>query len=511
MSTELKSQMRGHYHVMVRQSVLNLVFRLSGFGLGFVITYVMARHFGPDAYGQSRVALSLLSLVLPFTVLGLGPSLVKFIPQYRVQRNEAAQGAVIRAAYRYGLAASLLVAAALFLLQRVLAERIFHDPALAPVFGVAAVAVPFMTWLRISGGLFTAYQLTHVPLLHGELTVRLTVLAGLVMLLAAGWTTGAGILSAHALAHAFALGWVLLATRRLALPAAGGATADTAAARRDLMRFSFTMLFSAISVSALGTTDTLMIGYYLDARQVGLYNVADRLTDLSNIFIISVSAIYAGVASELFAGRRLLELRKVSQAVAKWMFTALLPLLATFLVFPRALVTVFGPEYADSAVCLVVIGLGLLVRCGTLATGPLLLGLCGHERAVVVNNAITLLLNIGLNAWWIPRHGIAGAAWATTLTRAVMGVVWLVETRRRLGLWPLARHHGWLLLNAALAAGLALAGRAVADHWLAAVVTFGLSLGLGVLLSLHTGAGLPESLVRQLPPWVRRLLGSPGT
>lgn len=504
----MHQRMRGHYHTMVRQSALNLLFRMSGFGLGFVVTYVLARHFGADAYGQSRVALSVLSLVLPFTVLALGQGLVKFVPQYRVERNEVAQGIVIRTAYGYGLAASLLMASALLLLRNAVAARVFHDPALAGPLGMAALAIPFMTWLRISGGLFQAYQLTHVPLMHNELTVRLCVLAGLGGLLWGGWTTGAGILSAHAAAHAVALVLVLLAARSLPLPSLAGGGPSAAPVRRDLMRFSITMLFAAISGSALGTTDTLMIGVFLDARQVGIYNVADRLADLSNIFIISVSAIYAGVVSELFADRRAAELRKVSQAVAKWLFTALLPLVAVFLVFPRTLVMVFGADYAPGASCLVVIGFGMLVRCGTLATGPLLLGLCGHERVVVVNNVITLALNIALHAWWIPRYGIVGAAWATTTTRALMGVAWLVQTRRRLGMWPLARRHAWLLVNAALAAGVALAARAVADHWASALAAFVVALGAGAMVSLHTGAGLPASLVARLPPWMRRLIGS---
>src|SRR5690606_41992049 len=71
-------------------------------------------------------------------------------------------------------------------------------------------------------------------------------------------------------------------------------------------------------------------------------------------------------------------------------------------------------------------------RSSDLLTSPVLAGR-GRSGALLVMTVVSLALNIALNAWFIPRLGITGAALATTISVAVISVASLVmqvvETR----------------------------------------------------------------------------------
>ena len=50
--------------------------------------------------------------------------------------------------------------------------------------------------------------------------------------------------------------------------------------------------------------------------------------------------------------------------------------------------------------------------------GETTLACVNRWRTIVVVSTVTLVLNVGLNLLWIPRHGFLGSSWATLVTEA---------------------------------------------------------------------------------------------
>ena len=96
----------------------------------------------------------------------------------------------------------------------------------------------------------------------------------------------------------------------------------------------------------------------------------------------------------------------------------------------------FGPAFAQGQTCLLWLAIGQLSM--TLC-GPVMyvLNMTGFER---IGNRIlwsTALVNIALNVWIIPRHGIDGAAFTTALSLALWNgaAAWAVHKNLGLSVW----------------------------------------------------------------------------
>ena len=79
--------------------------------------------------------------------------------------------------------------------------------------------------------------------------------------------------------------------------------------------------------------------------------------------------------------------------------------------FSREIMAVFGHEFSDGALVLVVLVAGQILNS---VTGPLgvMIDMSGRTKFTLLNSALHLALQIGLCFLLIPRYGVLGAAFA---------------------------------------------------------------------------------------------------
>ena len=94
---------------------------------------------------------------------------------------------------------------------------------------------------------------------------------------------------------------------------------------------------------------------------------------------------------------------------------------------------IFGPEYAVGATALAILAFGQLVTAGMGLAVPIL-NMTGHERDTAKVLAVSVLVNVTLNALLIPLWGIEGAALAAVISVAMWNILLAVLAYRRLGL-----------------------------------------------------------------------------
>ncbi len=144
------------------------------------------------------------------------------------------------------------------------------------------------------------------------------------------------------------------------------------------MTFSAVAFGIAVVDFALSQTDKIVLGYYLPAKQVGIYAVAMALVGFVPIALQSVNQIFSPIIAELHAvGNRLL-LQKLYATLTKWIVILTIPLALTMVVFARPLMGIFGPAFQSGAAVLAIGAVGQLVNCGVGSVGFLLL-MSGHQ------------------------------------------------------------------------------------------------------------------------------------
>lgn len=170
--------------------------------------------------------------------------------------------------------------------------------------------------------------------------------------------------------------------------------------------------------------DTIMLSQYNSIDAVGLYQAAVK--------IVTVSVIFGDVMLYNFfpfiSGKYREDPRKGKYLIGKiseLTMAVVWPVLIAVIFFGKeALFTIYGPQYIQASLPLILLGIGYLFYYGP--PYGIILPALGYQK---INFHIALwaaVANIILNLILIPKYGIAGAAAATSLTYIGMKCIYMI-------------------------------------------------------------------------------------
>jgi len=406
--------------------------QVSGIGLSYLAQVLLARWLGATAYGQYNYAVIWASLLAVFATLGFPTVVLRFAPEYIVKKNWALFSGLFRASNGLSLLAGLWIAGVFWLGVRLAAPRLGLDPALPGVLERGAWLIPLLALLSLNEEFFKSFRRVGFAYFPHAVLRPLVLLGGSYLLYKAtgGLDAQSTLLVLYAAivfalsVHAWGL-WRLLPRPALRTPPAYDFAAWWEVALPLLLMSAFLLL--------LKHTDVLLIGLFLDTKNVGIYNAAAKTATLVGFVLIAVSAVVAPRISALYAEGRLFELQRLLHYAAHATFWPSLAIGGALILGGRAVLGFFGEEFVAAYSALVFLVLGQLANA---AAGPVvyLLNLTGHQRESLRVYGYSALLNGILNAAAIPSWGIEGAAIATMASMMVWNL-WLHRlAARRLGL-----------------------------------------------------------------------------
>jgi O-antigen/teichoic acid export membrane protein len=207
---------------------------------------------------------------------------------------------------------------------------------------------------------------------------------------------------------------------------------------RDVLSFSLAAFGIGTLEFFLGQLDKVLIGFYINAREVGIYAVASALVAFVPIALQSVNQIFSPTIADLYSrGDREL-LGRLFQTLTKWVLLFTFPLATVLIVFAKPVVAMFGSDYVEGWPVLAIGVLGQLINCGTGSVGYLLLMSGNQARLVKIQGIVTVFM-ILINIILIPRWGIKGAAIGAAFATVSTNVLSLREVRSALGITPYNR------------------------------------------------------------------------
>jgi PST family polysaccharide transporter len=209
---------------------------------------------------------------------------------------------------------------------------------------------------------------------------------------------------------------------------------------KNLIKVSWPLIFSNFAIMVYIYIDQVMLGQLADARAVGIYAAAVRLSEnlpflaLTMVRSVAPSIIEAKKVSEEFYYERI---QKFCNLLALIFYSIAIPM--TFLSTPLV-VLVFGREYAPA---------GLIL---SIHIWSAIFGFLGYVKEIwiateeltgyaFIASLVGAAINIGLNLWLIPLYQGLGAAIATVISYAFADYVMCF-------LYPPARKFGWVMTKA---------------------------------------------------------------
>ena len=218
--------------------------------------------------------------------------------------------------------------------------------------------------------------------------------------------------------------------------------------------------FAASAATSVYTNlDTVMLGFMNTQTEVGLYTAAVKLKTVLVTAVTSLGTVLLPRLSYYIVNKMEHEFKDMIVKSFNFVLVFAVPLCAYFILFAKDSILLLSGEAFLGAVIPMQILMPTLVFIGlSNITGMQILVPEGKEKFLLISITAGAVLNLILNAVWIPYWGAAGAATSTTIAEALVLVMQIWFLRKRLKpIWKkVSFRHLLVSLIPALGAGFAI-------------------------------------------------------
>ena len=484
---------RHHMGQISRQSTVFFAGTMFTTVAAYFFKVYLARVLGAEALGIYALGMTIVGVLGIFNALGLPQSAVRFVALYSATGKLDQLRSFLWRGTGMLLVSNVLLSAVILLVGPWIAVRFYHTPTLSRYIGLFALMMLLGALTTFFGQVLAGYKdVTRRTIITNFIGSPLTMLLTVVLVL-----EGAGLRGyiVAQVASALVVFLFLLAIVWKLTPGDAGLFPDSRLPSLDpqVLSFSAAMLGMGILEFLLTQSDKVLIGFYLSARDVGIYAMAAALVGFVPIALQSVNQIFSPIIADLYARGEREVLGRLFQTLTKWIFGLTLPLATVVIIFARPIMSIFRYDFESGGPILVIGALGQLVNCGVGSVGYLLL-MSGNQRRLIKVQVTMAGVMVLLNLLLIPAWGIVGAAVAAATVNIGTNGWNLREVRRSLGFSPYNRSYIQLVppLLALLIATLALkVGLAyVRPQWAVIILAIAVAylIFLGVMFSFGLSA-----------------------
>ena len=416
-----------------------------GVFLSKLITYiyriVIARHFGPEVYGLYSLAAIILGLFVVISSFGLIEGLVRFTSLYRGKKQTNKIKYLLKFITGILFFSSIFFGIILFLSANFISTNIFHNQSLAIFLKIFSILVPLTNLTYVFLHIIRAFEKIGFYSFVWNVLQNFVKLTTLILFIFIGLKTNAVIFSYFLGIVSMLLASYFFCKYKLSevFTHHGLNKKEKSKIFKEVSSYSWPVMFSGLIATIFYWIDSSLLGYFMGAINVGIYNAATPLVGLMAFIPAMFAQLFFPLITKEFSRKNHKVIRELSKQVGKWIFILNLPLFLIMFAFPNTLVnTFFGEQYliAGSVLRILSVG-GLISSLSFLSTD--LITMIGKSKLILMNIIGASILNVILNAILIPRYGLNGAAIATMIVTALFAITLLCEVKHHIKVIPIKR------------------------------------------------------------------------
>ena len=186
---------------------------------------------------------------------------------------------------------------------------------------------------------------------------------------------------------------------------------------KKIIKDSYPLMISALVVTIYMRIDQIMINYFQNTKDVGIYSAAVKIAESWYFIPMVISQFYYPKLIKNFnSSKEEFEQNLINQ----FRFMSILSLLSIFFFFifsEKTIYLLFGEEYNLSSEPLIILVMsGLFVSSGVISSKWFVI--MGLQKYTMYRTFIGCLINILLNLILIPQFSYVGAAYATLISQS---------------------------------------------------------------------------------------------
>lgn len=404
--------------------------------LMFGVAIGLARLLGAADYGAYSFGLAGVQLLLVLVLFGSRALVTREV----AQASATEDGGRANGAIRFAIIVSLVLSATLIICLWLWANTFNQvlEPRLALALSISLWSVPAAAFMNVNANALRGIGKVTTGLLGEYVTQPITFV--LFVLCAAIWTmpvalTLQSVLWFNVISWAMAALMVIVQWQRLKPDWSRNKPPEIQV--RKWLILGANMLFIGFAMQVASRIDRVMLGTIADAASVGIYTIASRITEAAEQFVFAVQTALAPTIARAYASGEIAKMKKLIRFASLTIFSLTCLVILIMMVFSTQIFGLFGEDFAAANSTFYILGVNKMIMA---FAGPamLLLSMTNHAKLASAGIGFAALLNIVLNAFFIPRWGADGAAYATLLTTIVWSGYLSVMAYRKVGINPCA-------------------------------------------------------------------------
>jgi len=420
---------KGQAGELARGSALLLIAKVFGAVSGYVMAFVLTKRGDATAVGIYELAFTCIILLSVVARFGLDGAIVRYIGVFMANSEVGAVRWLYKKSMLFSALFSIALGGIVFLLAPWL-STLFGDDDMTLPFKWAAFAIPFFTLMNMNAETLRGFKRMVAYSFLQQGTVIFV--AAIIFLL--WWNPDAvGLSGVKAFFIASAVLFLISQLNVGQRFAKISALVIPRTSFNEVVRVAWPIFLSSSIFMIISWTDTLMIGYFLDKADVGVYRIAFRISTVITFTQFAINGIAAPMIATHYHKGDMLGLRKLIHKIGLFNFLFSMPIFLIIIFAPTFLLGLFGQEYVEGKNILLMLSFGQVVFA---LSGPVMyiLTMTKHEKLALYIMYLTAIINLVGNAVLIPAYGLQGAAIATAFTTFLWNVLAVIAVNRYLGI-----------------------------------------------------------------------------
>ncbi|MAW30994.1 MAG: hypothetical protein CMD15_03725 [Flavobacteriales bacterium] len=420
---------------IISKSTSAFLLKIIGSFLGYVFLLLVTRSSGAEAWGIFALCLAVLNITSIISRFGIDISLLRYIPEllpdYSKVRNLVKKGIFLV------FIISVFISFALYQFSDFIANFIFYKPNLSSFIKLISFAlVPFNLSLVIVQSFRGLKEIKYFAFFSQPARYIFAIIFFILL----AYSNLIEDKNLPMYSYVIGMFFVFLLSLFYFYKKINGFdnTTYSISLSRILKTASPMMLSSSIYL-LMTWIDTIMIGIYSDEANVGVYNVAVRVSGLAAFTLAGISSISAPKFSETYNNGDHVRFKEVVHESSRLIFFSTLPIIIILLLFNKHILLFFGEEFVGGAGVLYILLLGQMSNTfsGSLA---FILQMTGKEKIFRNILSLGLIMNFILNLVLIPNFGILGASIASASSLITWNILSLIYIKRKFGFWTFEKN-----------------------------------------------------------------------
>ena len=411
-----------------------LALKIGAVILGFAVSISLTRILGSHGYGIFTYTMTWISILALISTVGLHGIIIRYTAIYRKNEKVNLLRGLIRLSTTLILSISLMITLSSYLILLFQRSSISLD--LYQGFLILLLMIPIVAMARIQQSFLLGFQHTILAQLPDLLLKSLFFLALLwpaYLILDDKFRPYTALLIqliATSLALFMSSMWLL---RKLHYYI-GEETKESYEYQTKTWLFGALSLFFIECMQVINNkADIIMLGLLDSTQSVGIYAAAVQTSGLISIILVSANAALSPVIARLYSSGSFETLQSIITKSARIMLVISLPI-AMFLIFlGHWALAIFGNEFVEGATALSILSGAQLINVAMGSVGIILI-MTGHEKIAAYTLAGAAVINILLNAVFIPKWGMNGAALASAASLIMWNIVLMFFVKRNLNI-----------------------------------------------------------------------------